>query len=415
MAEGNELAALRASRARAFRKEALPYVRYMGQSGFPSFLSLVFIAAALGYFRLIRDLPPDFPIALAGVLALTPLLAWSPLRTYAAPADIVYLMPREADMGAYLKLSHRAALVASGWIAAAVFLLYMPIYLQGEALVPAWLLAAALLLVKLGNMAASWEERRMAWDGARRMAGVLRWALTALAAAGWLTALWWQAAAFTLLCALVAWLVCKLPSKHRLNWERLIREEAVTRRRYYTFFGMFIDVPAMSAAVARRPYLDWVLPRISFRHDRTFVYLYGASLVRSELGGILVRILLLGGLVCYMAADAGGWSGWGAALVYLLALLVYGLQLSGLRGVHRHSVWQHVYPLPEEQQVEQLLLVDRSALLAGALLLWLPTAAPLLAGGDYAAPFAALVGAFAYVLIRPGRLRRKLRAEADED
>ena len=116
-----------------------------------------------------------------------------------------------------------------------------------------------------------------------------------------------------------------------------------------------------------------------------------------------------------MAADSRNLAGWAAVCAYLLTLVVYGLQLSGLRGVHRHSVWRHVYPLPEEQQLEQLLRVDRAALIASSLLLWLPASLPLLIGGLYIPPIAALAAAFVYAASRPPRLRKKLRAEAEED
>lgn len=415
MNAGNNLEALWQERAKAFRKEALPYLRYMGQSGFPAFLSLLFIASAISYFGLIRNMPPDFPIVWVGVLALTPVLAWSPMRTYLAPADVVFLMPREYAMGAYLNRSLRSSFVKTFLLAAAVFLIYMPIYIQGKQETSLWLLAVAAIALKAGNAAGAWQERRMAWDGARILCRVLRSAITALVLAVWLTVIWWQAIGFTILCGLLAFVWVKLPKKFRINWDRLIAEEEATRRKYYVFFGLFIDVPVMVPSVARRPYLAWMLPRISFAHRNTFVYLYSAALFRTEIGGILVRISLLGGLICYIAADYVSWSGSGAVLAYGLAAVIYGVQLSGLRSVHRHSVWKHVYPLPDAQQHEQLLRVDRAALVAGLLLIWLPAALPLIAAGVYLPPVIMLVVALAYAVTRPARLRKKLKAEADEN
>lgn len=415
MNAGSMLEAIWLERAKAFRKETIPYLRYMGQSGFPAFLSLLFIASAISYFQLIRNMPPDFPIVWAGVLALTPVLAWSPMRTFLAPADVVYLMPREHDMGAYLKRSLQSSLMKAVPLAAAVYLIYMPIYVQGESEISPWLLAIAAIAMKGGNAAGAWQERRMAWNGARILLRVLRWAITAISLAVWLTAVWWQAIGFTLLCGLLAFVCVKLPNKFRINWDRLIAEESAARRKYYVFFGLFIDVPVMAPSAARRPYLTWMLPRIPFGHRNTFVYLFSAALFRSEIGGILVRIFLLGGLVCYMSADYASWSGWGAALAYGLSAVIYGVQLSGLRSVHRHSVWKHVYPLPDAQQHEQLLRVDRAALLTGLLLLWLPAAVPLIAAGVYLPPIVMLVAALAYAATRPARLRKKLRVEADEE
>lgn len=415
MEADNRLEALWQERAKAFRKEALPYLRYMGQSGFPAFLSLLFIASAISYFGLLRNMPPDFPFVWVGVLALTPVLAWSPMRTYLAPADVVYLMPREYGMGPFLRRSLRSSFVKAFLLAAAVFLIYMPIYQHSESDTSPWLLAVLAIALKVGNAAGAWWERRMALDGARLVCRLLRWALTALVVAAWITSIWWQAIGFTLLCGLLVFVCDKFLKNFRMNWDRLIAEEAAARRKYYVFFGLFIDVPVIAPSVARRPYLAWILPRIPFAFRNTFVFLYSAALFRSEIGGILVRIALLGGLVCYMAADYASWSGWGAVVAYGLTAVIYGVQLSGLRSVHRHSVWKHVYPLPDTQQQEQLLRVDRAALLVGLLLLWLPAALPLIAAGIYPPPAIMLVAAIAYASTRPARLRKKLRVEADED
>jgi Predicted ABC-type exoprotein transport system, permease component len=117
-------------RSSAFRKEIAPYIRYMGQSGFPSFLSLLLIVSAVGYIGLLRGLPDDFPVVPAGVAALTPALCWSPLRTWLAPADIVYLMPREARMGAYLRMSARYSAAVSAVPAVIVLLLYLSDFMR---------------------------------------------------------------------------------------------------------------------------------------------------------------------------------------------------------------------------------------------------------------------------------------------
>ncbi|RJE91131.1 ABC transporter permease [Paenibacillus sp. 1011MAR3C5] len=408
-------AALWRTRAKDFRNEIKPYIRYMAMSGFPSFLSLVFIASAIGYFTLVRDVPADFPIVQVGVLVMTPVLSWSPMRTYLAGADVVYLMPREHEMGPYLRSSFQRTIVKSVFLAAAVILLYLPIYRQvgtGSDLV--WIVFAALVL-KAANAAGGWQERKLAWNSMRLLLRSARWLLTGLAVAAWLLTSPWQALLFTALCAVLAFVCYRLPQRHRLPWERLIAEEAVTRRRYYAFFGLFIDVPVLPSSIKRRAYLSWILPRIPFAHRYTFNYLFSATLFRSEIGGILIRILLLGALVNYMTADAASLSGWVAAFVYALFGIVFSLQLGGLRSVHRYSVWKHVYPLPDDKQTDQLIQVDRVALAAGLLLLWLPAALPLLLTGIVTPPVVMLIGALAYLAVRPMRLRRKIRSDADED
>ncbi|REK75830.1 ABC transporter permease [Paenibacillus paeoniae] len=410
-----DLAALWRGRAKDFRNEIKPYIRYMAMSGFPSFLSLIFIASAIGYFTLLRDVPPDFPIVLIGVLVLMPVLCWSPMRTYLAGADVVYLMPREYEMGPYLRSSFQRTTVKSVLLAAVVMLLYMPIYRQvGTGSGIEWLVFAA-IVIKGANAAGGWQERKLAWNNMRLLLRSVRWLLTGLTLAVWLTSAPWQAMLFTLLCAGLATLCYRLPQRHRFPWERLIAEETVTRRRYYAFFGLFIDVPVLPSSIRRRAYLSWILPRIPFAHRYTFNYLFSATLFRSEIGGILIRILMLGALVNYMVADAASLLGWVTAFVYGLFGIVFSLQLGGLRSVHRYSVWKHVYPLPDDKQTEQLIQVDRLALAAGLLLLWVPAAVPLLLKGIIAPPVVMLVGALAYLAIRPMRLRRKIKSDADED
>lgn len=412
---GGKLEALRAERSGAFRKETIPYVRYLGLSGFPAFLSLIVISSALGYFKLIRDLPPQFPVTAVGVAALTLVLCWSPLRTFLAPADIVFLMPREGQMGDYMGGSFRSSAILTGVLCAAVLALYLPIYNQGEGVVSGAVLVCAAAAIRAGNLRGAWQERRMAWPGMRLFIRLCRWLATALLLAAWLTFALWQAAAFTLLVAALFVFVYRLPASHRFPWERLIVEEKTTRKRYYVFFGMFIDVPTLPSRVARRPYLSWLLRAVPYSNRNTFVYLYLSSLLRTEIGGIVVRLLVLGALVAYWAADAASLSGWAASLVYALFMTILSAQIGALRHVHRHSVWKHVYPLPDQQRARQYAKVDRMALLAIAALLWLPLGVPLLIRGLYVPAAAAAIGALAYLAIRPARLRAKLQKEEDDD
>ncbi|GBG08877.1 hypothetical protein PAT3040_03488 [Paenibacillus agaridevorans] len=417
MAEaGARLAVTWSERARAFRKEIFPYLRYMAQSGFPAFLSLLFIASAIGYFGLIRDVPPDFPLIEVGVVFLTPVLCWSPLRTWLAPADVVYLMPREHEMNVYLNRSLRYSVIWSSILAAAVFLLYVPVYQRGGGENDVWLLAVALLLLKGAGHYGAWRERRMSWGAARIFFRLGRWLLTAGVIGAWLLYPEWQAALFMFICMALLAAAYRLPRNQRFPWERLIQEEERTRKRYYSAFGMFIDVPVVSASIARRPYLSWLLPRIRYGQNHAYVYLYAASLIRTEIGGILIRLLLLGGLVSYWAADAATLEGWGAAISYAIFAFVMTLQLGGLRYVNRYTVWKNIYPLPLDGQREQFARLDRAALLTGLSILWLPASLPLLLGGYYVAPISIAAAMLIYVLaIRPARLRRKLMLEAEED
>jgi ABC-2 type transport system permease protein len=387
----------------------------MGQSGFPAFMSLILISSAIGYISLIRHLPADFPIAAVGVFSLMPVLCWSPLRTWLEAGDTVFMMPREAEMGGYLRGSFRYTSIGCSLLAAIVFLLYMPIYIQGPALNDGWILAIVAAALKAGNVWGSWRERQMTWPGMRRLMRLLRWGITALLLAVWLICVAMQALAFTILVSLFFLLIHRFPSRHRLPWERLIEEEARTRTRYYVFFGLFIDVPSLPSRIAKRSYLTWLLRTVPYSNRNTFVYLYTASLLRTEIGGIVIRLLLLGCLIIYWLADAAALSGWGSVLVFGVFMGLLAVQLGGLRHIHRYSVWKHVYPLPEKQRVDQYMKVDRTAMLICAALLWLFMALPLALSAIYIPTITAAAGAFIYIAVRPSRLRKKMLADAEEE
>ncbi|MDF2838068.1 MAG: transporter EcsB, partial [Paenibacillus sp.] len=388
---------------------------YMAQSGFPAFLSLVFIASAIYYVGLIREVPAGFPVTEVGIAVLAPVLCWSPLRTWLAAADVVYLMPREHAMKPYLARSFRYSAILSSVLALVVFLLYMPIYRGGQGETDPWLLAVAFAAIKAAGHYGAWRERQMSWGAARLAYRLARWILTAVIVGAWLRYPEWQAAVFMVLCVLLGMAAYRLPRGQRFPWERLIQEEASTRKRYYSAFGMFIDVPVLSASIARRSYLSWIMPRIRYGQHHAYVYLFAASLFRTEIGGILIRLLLLGGLVSYWAADAASLQGWGAAGSYAIFAFIISLQLGGLRHVNRYTVWKNIYPLPQDGQREQYAKLDRAALLTALSLLWLPAGLPLLIQGVYAAPLCMAGAMLIYVIaIRPGRMRKKLMLDEDE-
>ncbi|WP_164775452.1 ABC transporter permease [Paenibacillus glycanilyticus] len=413
---GRSLEALWLKRSGEFRKEVTPYFGYMAQSGFPLFMSFIVLSSAFGYIRLIRDLPSGFPITLVGTVALFIILSWSPLRTWLTSPDIVFHMPREAEMGGYMRRSFRRSAIMTSLLGIIVLLLYWPIYRQGDGEAGFLTLLLFCAVMRAANLGGAWKERKFAWSGVRLLFRFFRWAANALALAVTLTSAPWQAALFLLLLLVLFALLYRLPDKHSFPWERLIEEEARTRRSYYHFFGLFIDVPTMPSRTASRAYLAWVLRYIPNRHRLTYVYLYAASLVRTEIGGIVLRLTVLFALIVYWFAEDGWLSGWGAAGAYFILLQLVAVQLGGLRHSHRYSVWRHVYPLPEAKRMDSLILVDRWAFATVSFLMWLPAAIMLLVQGLIVPAIVALLAAYAQILfLRPGRLRRKLVEDAEEE
>ncbi|GBF77625.1 hypothetical protein PA598K_06182 [Paenibacillus sp. 598K] len=405
-------------RAAAFRREIFPYLRFMAQSGFPGFVVLLLILTAIGYGTLLREPPPGFPALAVGVLLLTPVLSWSPLRTWLHPADTVFLMPRESEMGAYI----RRAVIYNGAATLLLLLLALAVYwpLYDRIVTHDYtigIIALVLTLLKLLNMHHVWTERRMAWPGARWTSRVVRWLLHA----AMITILldpdmtMGRSLLFISLASIAYALWLRKPRQHHFPWERLIEEEQATRRRYYRFLGAFIDVPVLAPRVHRRRYLAWLAARVSYSGSHAYRYLFGYTMTRSEIGGILTRLVVLGGIVGYLTGSGRLLEGWGAAAAYLLFVFIVSVQARSVTMIHRHAVWRHIYPLPEATRQASAVGAVRATAALCACLMWLPLAAGLIGQGLYAAAAAAAILAALYVLVLlPRRTQRQLAAPDDD-
>ncbi|PZD95114.1 hypothetical protein DNH61_14585 [Paenibacillus sambharensis] len=403
-------------RSADFWKEASPYIRYMLQSGFPAFLSLVGIAFLVSYGSFLRQVPEHYPIALTGAAVLLPFVCWSPLRSWLVPADTVFLMPRESGMKPYILRSARRGLIVTSIWTAVVLIAFLPLYYKGTVPVHPLAAAAVLAVLKCLHAYAAWIERRMTYSSARRLYRLLRWALTIIILVSLFTFPLWKTLLFLLGAAGVVYAALKLPRKHRFPWERLIIEEARTRRGYYRFFSMFIDVPAAGTAVAKRAYLSWLPSLVPYRRRSTYTFLYTQTITRTETGGILLRLTGLGALSSFFAAQSGSLNGWAAVALCCLFTAVLGMQLGAVRHAHRYTVWQHVYPLPVATRFQSLLRAARTAHLICAVLIACFTVIPLALQSLWLpAATAALFVLLYAAVIAPYRLSARMAKENEDD
>ncbi|MFD0712437.1 ABC transporter permease [Paenibacillus sp. GCM10027626] len=403
-------------RAKAFWLQCFPYLRDMVMSGVPLVTAILFIVGVILYTTFIHNIPSGFPYALAGTLVMLPFVCRSPLRTWLEEADVVFLMPREGEMARYFKKSFIYNLVPGTIGAGAVFLVYSLVYVKGPGQLPWPFMLAAVIVLKWLNAAGGWRERKIVWTSTRNWMRLIRWIVTAVVLGSLMKLAPWQAVIITAAAAVLMSLIYSRLASYQLPWLYLIQEEARTKRRFNVFFSAFSDVPTVSAQVTARPYLTWIMRRLKFRHEHAFVYLYGHTLIRTELGGMLIRMIFLGLFSIWLAAEAGLWSGWGAAAVYLFFVWLTGLQIASLTQAHRYSVWRHVYPLPEQSRLAAVLRIDRFAILVSAAILWLPQLFYVAAQANKAAVFISAALAIVYIVFRrPAVIKRKFAIDYEDE
>ncbi|CAM4062385.1 ABC transporter permease [Cohnella lubricantis] len=363
-------------RAAAWRGEIYPYFRYVLQSGFGLVLGGIGITLVMGYIRMLREMPADWPSDIVGVACLTLIALYTPLRTYAQPADTVFALPLEsAMMGSILRPQLRGAMITSALRMAAAFCVYAPIYARAPATAAEAdarslaLLGLTLALLGAWNARAAWDERRIAAGGWRIGLRAARYAAVLLMTIGLLLRSYGLAALFTVVCAIALTLLARTRIRHAVPWDRLIVEEGASRRRWLRFLSWFVDVPSETQRPAKRAWIAWAADRLRWRRESAWTYLYAKTMLRSDTFGSFWRWNALLLIIILMAEQPII-----DLIAYAIAVFVGCLQLTEL-GRLRFAEIAAVAPLPDDRR-RSAAAIARTAGLIAATLLWLGAALP---------------------------------------
>lgn len=395
-----DLKALFNIRRTAFWGQVLPYLGYVLQSGLAALFLMFLLTFSAGYTSLILHLPPNFPIRWIMLLLALP-VAWSSFRTYLNDADIVFLRPQEYRMQQYFSSATTSGVVYKMIGLLLLLLLLWPLYVRSDE-APRPLLPFLLLLVLLKLLCSygGWQELHMVARTTASAYRLLRWAVAALTSAAWL----WQpplrSLPFMLLLAALYYAMLRLPAKHRVPWERLIRIEQAQAGQVMRTLAWFVDVPAWTQRVKQRRWLAWLGTGISWSRETAYRYLLVKTFVRTEPAAIVTRLLLLGLLLTWLLG--GGWAG---SAVYVLFVFLIGIQLTSLRRTHRDSLWLQLYPIPEHSRGSTFRHFYMQIMLPVALVLWLPLLAR--GAGSWSAVWFSLLTSMLLILLQHSLLAKK--------
>ncbi|UNK17683.1 ABC transporter permease [Paenibacillus sp. N3/727] len=401
---------LYAKRRSQFWGEVLPYLGYVIQSGVAVVFLFVLIAFSAWYTSLVQNIPPAFPTRWIMLAVLFPLTVNSSVRTYLQHADTVFLLPQESRMNQYF---------FKGWVGGSIYkiaglilvvLTLWPLYIRSD-LFHKPLMATILVLIglKLLSSYGSWKELSMTSRSSAAAYRALRWAVIGLTIASWLWYPSLRSLIFIILISAAYFASLAIPAKHSVAWERLIQVEKRQAGRVMMVLSWFVNVPQREQRVYARKWLSRSGRGIPWRKDTAYRYLLVKSLVRSDIFGILIRVGVLGALLVWWTRDSLA-----SSAVYLVSLMIAGLQLSSLRKLHHESFWLHVYPLPEgTRRVNEVKLVFQVQLL-WAVLMWLPllaslTITPGLVLGT------GVCGVMVVILFRFAAMRRGRKEDEDDE
>ncbi|NWL88814.1 ABC transporter [Paenibacillus sp. 79R4] len=366
-----ELQELRRKRKSSFWSKVLPFIPYVIQSGVAVLFLLLLIAFAAWYTNFLQNIPPGLPVLWIMLLLLGPMTVYSSFRTYMQPADIIFLLPREADMKQYLSPSHRSGVIYKLIGLFLILVLVWPLYIRsGVDTKPLWMVMLVLLLLKILSAYGSWQELRITTARARTGYRLLRWCVILLMLAAWLWQPAWKSLIFMLLVGVNYVLALRFPMKHAVAWDNLIEAEKIGASKVMMWLGWFVEVPADGQKVIRRRWLSGLGNRTPWQRSTAYRFLITKTFLRSELLGIVARLTLLGMVLT-------GWNGasWLGIGLYLFFTFLIATQLTSLHQIHADSPATAFYPLPAgAHKIEAIRLASR-LLLALTVLMWIPLAA----------------------------------------
>ncbi|NMO95666.1 ABC transporter permease [Paenibacillus lemnae] len=404
------LSELFAKRRGQFWGQVLPYLGYVIQSGVAVVFLFLLIAFSAWYTSLVMNVPPGLPIRWIMLAILVPLAVNSSVRTYLRPADTVFLLPQEPRMDMYFAKRRVSGVVYKLMLLMLVLITLWPLYIRSDDQ-PKMLLATVLLLAVLKRLSSwgSWREQHIVSRPAAAGLRVLRWCIILLSAASWFWYPVLHSVIFTSLTALAYIAACSVPSRYKVAWERLILLEKRHAARVMMVLSWFVNVPQGEQRVYARKWLSRWGSGIPWNKGSAYRFLLIKSLSRSDVFGILLRVLVLGAVLVWVTRDSLA-----SAAVYLAALMISGLQLSSLRKVHKESFWLMVYPLPEGSRHHNEIKLLFQVQLLWAVLLWLPLLFSIMSDPGFVLGTLA-AGLLTVWLFRASAIRSVKKEEAEED
>ncbi|WP_277630214.1 ABC transporter permease [Atopococcus tabaci] len=355
-------------RERTHQKKLFKYLKYVFNDHFVLLLLLILGAGGYGYSEYVKTLSPEavFPRIVIWLLLFAALFVGR-FATLLQPADMVFLLPLETEMGRVMqKLKRRsfilpASLLLLGSAAAMPLLVAL-----GEAEFSHWLVVAGTLWI-LKDSELDWQAASLKIASKRRKnqcaVGIYGLFLLVLFLMVFVSV--WTGLPVALAGNVgLRYFYKKVHQSNRLQWEEAIQTEKARLQRIYRFINLFTDIPALTDRPKRRKWADAFIQRIPTQKNSPYLYLYLRGFVRgSSYSGLFFQLTGIGAVLIWLV----DWTEIGIA-IGVIGLYLIGFQLIPLYYHFDESLLLRLYPLVASgkiaavQKVLLLLLLITSGL-----------------------------------------------------
>jgi ABC-2 type transport system permease protein len=320
------------------------YLRYIFNGHLVVVLLFLIGTASFYYQNWIETLTADFPVEIIIAVLIGFLLTYSPVYNFLLEADQVFILPLEDKLKGYFLRSGGASLVFQGYLLLMVLAVLMPMYahISSDGFQSFFPFLVILLVIKSWNIATSWRIDYFVQPSFHRWDLVVRYFINAT----FTYLLFKQASMFLLLliavvCVFYYYFFYVQTKKMGLKWDLLINQEEKRMASFYGLANMFTDVPKLRDTVKRRKWLDFLINRISFTQEKTYLYLFSRAFLRSsDYLGLFTRLTVIGAVAIYFISF-----GLGQIVLGILFLYLTGFQLLPLWNHHQNKLWVDLYPV----------------------------------------------------------------------
>lgn len=338
----NELDQLWEKRMTLFWKDAISYLRII-ITGYMYIPIILLILLAFLYNYLLKAWPEAWSMGWVFSLILSLLLTRNRIRTFLQEPDLIYLLPMEDHMKGYFRLSFFYSFFMQGFIMLILMLLLSPLYYEAISSDQGsyYSIMGLSLLLKGGNLYATWREWQIRSKRVRNVHMLIRWGInlifSLLIFQIFLIDFFWWLGLIAIVCFYYFW----IRNYRGYHWIHLLLMEEKQLLAFYSFTQWFFDVPQLPVQVKRR--MGWIriLRCLPGQKRTAFHYLYTISFLRyNDQFYLFLRLLGIGMLLLYSVTHL-----WLGITLFIVLLFLNALQLVHSWKRLNMNFWDAIYPV----------------------------------------------------------------------
>ncbi|MDA7025995.1 ABC transporter permease [Bacillus sp. CLL-7-23] len=330
-------------------KETRAYLKYMLNDHLVIVMIFFIAGAASWYSKWLKTIPDGFPAYWVMAVLFSFILTSSYVRTLIKEADLVFLLPLEANMKPYFNQAFRFSFIIQLFPLLAIMLILAPLYfaVSGMTLSTYLFILLQMLVLKVWNMSMQWRMTFFGEKNIRMTDQIVRFFLNICAVYFALKASYMFAIAIYMIMVVLLVYFTSLARKKSFKWEQHIDDEIKRKQRFYRLANLFTDVPHLRKRAKRRAYLDWLLNFIPYDQRQTFTFMYSRAFIRSnDYLGIVLRLTVIFAIIIgYFSSYQ-----WVSAGLIIFTVFITGIQLTPLFNHFSHLSLQELYPVNQKER-----------------------------------------------------------------